>query len=100
MVVRIRFRREPKGKRRSTNRLVALIVASLLPPVSLTAWLLAAWRIAADLKLAGSFAISQGFFSHWQVWMGAGVLLGTCSHILNRYAKREDETAGQRQRAF
>ncbi len=69
------------------------MVAALLPPLALTAGLLAAWRIAADLKWAASFAISSGLFSHWQVWMGAAVLLEVCAHALNRYGKSEDRAA-------
>jgi hypothetical protein len=68
-------------------------VAALLPPLALTAGLLAAWRIAADLKWAGTFAISSGLFSHWQVWMGAAVALQACSYILNRYGKSGDPAA-------
>jgi hypothetical protein len=65
-------------------------MAALLPPLALTAAVLAAWRIAADLKWAGSFAIASGLFSHWHVWMGMAVLLGVCARALNRYGKRED----------
>jgi hypothetical protein len=94
MVIRIRFKRGRKAvEKRSANKRLALIVAALLPPVALTAALLAAWRIAADLKLAGSFAISQGLFSHWQVWMGAAVLLEMCARVLNRYGKSGDPAA-------
>jgi hypothetical protein len=91
MVVRIKFRRGPKvGRRRRRNKRLALAIAALLPPLALTAGLLAIWRIAADLKLAGSFAIANGLFSHWHVWMGAAVLLQTCAFALNRYGKSED----------
>ena len=94
MVVRIRFRRGPKVVReRRSNQRLALAVAALLPPLALTAGLLAAWRIAADLKWAATFAISSGLFSHWQVWMGASVALQTCSYILNRYGKGGDPAA-------
>jgi len=94
MVVRIRFRRGPKlGRKRHTNKRLALVVAALLPPLALAAGALAAWRLAADLKLAGSFAISSGPFSHWQVWMAGSILLGLCSHALNRYGKSGDPAA-------
>ena len=88
MVVRIRFRRGPKlGRKRRANKRLALVVGALLPPLALASGALAAWRIAADLKLAGSFAISSGFFSHWHVWMIGSVVLAVCSHALNRYGK-------------
>jgi hypothetical protein len=94
MVVRIKFRRGPRvGKNRRRNKRLALAVAALLPPLALTAGLLAIWRIAADLKLAGSFAISDGIFSHWHIWMAAAVLLQACAFALNRYGKSEDAGA-------
>ena len=94
MVVRIRFRRGPKvAKDRRSNQRIALAIAALLPPLALTAGLLGAWRIAADLKWAASFAITSGIFSHWQVWMGAAAFLQLCSYALNRYGKNSDPAA-------
>ena len=79
------------GRVRRTNRRLALVVAALLPPIALMAGLLAVWRIAADLQWAASFAISTGLFSHWQVWMGAAVILEVCARALNRYGKSGDQ---------
>jgi hypothetical protein len=94
MVVRIRFRRGPRlGRERRKNRRMALAIAALMPPLVLTAGLLAIWRIAADLKLAASFAIVNGLFSHWQVWMGAAVVLQLVAYGLNRYGNSQDPTA-------
>jgi hypothetical protein len=94
MVVRIRFRRGPIfNRKRGSNKRLALLVAALLPPLALAAGALAAWRIASDLKLAGSFAISTGFFSHWQVWLAGSAAMALCSHALNRYGKSEDRAA-------
>lgn len=94
MVIRIRFKRSPRlGRRRRTKKRLALIVAALLPPLALTAGILGAWRIAADLKLSATFAISSGLFSHWQVWVGAAVLLEACAFALNRYGKNDDPAA-------
>lgn len=90
MIVRIRFRSGPRVGRARPNKKLALAVGALLPPLALTSALLAIWRIAADLKVAGSFAIPSGFFSHWQVWMGASVGLGACAQVLNRYGKSHD----------
>ena len=94
MVVRIRFRRGPiVSRRRGKNRRIALLVAALLPPAALCAAVLALWRIASDLNWTGSFAISSGIFSHWQVWLGAAVLLQLCARALNRYGKSGDPAA-------
>jgi len=93
MLVRIRFEKgRALGSRRpKPNRKLALAAATLLTPAALTASVLAAWRIAADLNFAGRFAIPSGFFSHWQVWLGGAVGLQLCSRVLNRYGRRGDE---------
>jgi len=91
MVVRIRFRTGPiVSRKRGKNKRLALAVAALLPPAALCAGVLALWRITADLNWTGSFAIPTGIFSHWQVWLGAAVLLQLCARALNRYGKGSD----------
>ena len=88
MVVRIRFssgrRVERKGRK---NQRVALAFSALLTPAALMATALGLWRVAADLNWTGAFAISSGFFSHWQVWIAGGGLLQLASHLLNRYGR-------------
>ena len=94
MVVRIRFGKGLKlGRKRQKDKRLALVLAALLPPSALAAEILAIWRIAADLKWTGSFAISDGIFSHWQVWLGAAVALQLCGRALNRYGKSGDPAA-------
>jgi len=91
MVVRIRFGKGPKlGSRRNGNRKIATAAGILLTPAALIASVLAAWRVAADLNFANTFAIPSGPFSHWQVWLGAAVGLQLCSRMLNRYGKGGD----------
>ena len=91
MVVRIRFGKGPQlGRKRNGNRQTALAAAALLTPAALVASVLAAWRIAADLKVTNSFAIPSGLFSHWQVWLGTAIGLQVCSRVLNRYGRRDD----------
>jgi hypothetical protein len=91
MVVRIRFSKGLRlGRKRQKDKRMALLLAALLPPTALTAAILAMWRIAADLNLTGSFAISSGIFSHWQVWLGAAIVLQVCARALNRYGKSGD----------
>jgi hypothetical protein len=91
MVVRIRFATGPKiGKQRRKNRRVASAVAALLTLPAVMALALAIWRIAADLGWTNSFAIPSGPFSHWQLWLGAAILLQLCAHMLNRYSKHDD----------
>lgn len=93
MIVRIRFGPGPRVERKGRkNRRVALAMGSLLVPVAVMASVLGIWRLAADLKIAGDFAIANGLFSHWQVWIASAVALAFLSRLLNRYG-RSDDTA-------
>jgi hypothetical protein len=88
MGVRIRVRLEPELARKLAHvRGLAWAVGALLTPAAVMALVLGCWRLAADLNLAGQFAISGGLFSHWQVWVGLAVLLQTCASRLNRYGR-------------
>ena len=91
MVVRIRFGTGRKVERNNgKNRRVALALSALLTPGAVMASALGLWRLAADMKWTGEFAISSGLFSHWQVWLGAALALQLCARLLNRYAKGGD----------
>jgi hypothetical protein len=91
MIIRIRFGKGAKvGKGRRKNKRLASVAAALLSPAAVTAAAFAVWRITADMNLTRSFAITSGFFSHWQVWLGAAVILQVCSRVLNRYSRAED----------
>ena len=88
MVVRIRFGPGRKvGRKPHPNHRLALTVSSLLTPAAALAAALGLWRIAADLNWTGGFAITAGFFSHWQVWLVMAGLLQFFSRWLSRYAK-------------
>jgi hypothetical protein len=92
MIVRIRLR---LGKRRATgvmHRQAALVASSLMTPVALMAWALGGWRIAADLKWTGDFAIEEGLFSHWQVWIAVGIAVQFAAFLLQRYARRDEDS--------
>ncbi|HMD70180.1 MAG TPA: hypothetical protein VKF41_02490 [Bryobacteraceae bacterium] len=94
MIVRIRFGKGARlGKGRRRNKRLASVAAALLNPAAVTAAALAVWKLTADLNLTRSFAISSGFFSHWQVWLGAAIVLQICSRLLNRYSKTGDAAA-------
>jgi hypothetical protein len=93
MKVRIRFGKSTRLGSRGRNQRLALLAGSLLTPAAVMAWVLAFWRIAADLNWANGFAIPSGVFSHWQVWFAAGVVLQLCSRVLYRYGKGGDRAA-------
>jgi len=91
MIVKIRF---PQGRRRlqvqkGSNRAVSAALGALLVPASLMAYSLGFWRLASDMGLAGTFDIT-GIFSHWQVWIGLGVILHTAAIVLNRHGRGGD----------
>ena len=90
MRVRIRFGKSTRLGNRGRNQRLALLAGSLLTPAAVVAWVLASWRVAADLKWTNGFAIPTGVFSYWQVWFAAGVVLQLCSRVLNRYGKGDD----------
>jgi hypothetical protein len=91
MIVRIRFGRAARVKHRpGTNKRAALALASLLIPVAVMASVLGVWRLAADLRIASDFAIANGLFSHWQVWIATGLVLAFLAHLLNRYGRGDD----------
>jgi hypothetical protein len=71
------------------NQHVALALASLLTPVAVMACVLTLWRLAADLSVTGQFPITDGLFSHWQVWLTVAATLQFSAILLNRYGKAE-----------
>ncbi len=94
MLVRIRFGRGPQvAKKRRKQQRLATALGALLDPAAAMAFCLALWRIAADLNWTNSFAIPSGLFSHWQVWLGAAILLELGARKLSRYGKKEDAAA-------
>jgi hypothetical protein len=91
MKVKLLLRPGPRVKKqKGKNRRLALAAAALLTPASFSAFVLAAWRLAADMEWTGQFAIADGPFSHWQVWLLLAIALQTCVVTLNRYGAPSD----------
>ncbi len=99
MTLYIRF---PQAKlvdeHRAKGRELAIASASLLTPVCVMAYVLAFWRLAADLGMARDGA-QQGFFSHWQVWLvvGAGLHL-TARNLYRKLDQGEWASASETRR--
>jgi hypothetical protein len=74
-------------QRKGKNRQLALAASSLLIPASLMAFVLAVWRLMADMSYASEFAIGEGIFSHWHVWVFIAVILIVAAVRLNRYGR-------------
>ena len=90
MLVRIRLGTGPNVRQKHRkNQHLALALAGLATPAGIMALVLAFWRLAADLKVAGQFPITDGLFSHWQMWLAAGAVIELGAIILNRYGKTD-----------
>jgi hypothetical protein len=90
MVVRIQLSSGARVRqKRRKNQHVALAMASLLTPAAVMACVLTLWRLAADLSVTGQFPITDGLFSHWQVWLAVAATLQFSAIVLNRYGKAE-----------
>ncbi len=86
--MRVRIRVKLGGARQQREPEAGILVSRLrrwLSPASAVPLSLALWRLACDLKWTGRFAISDGLFSHWQVWMGLALLLQVLDMMLGRY---------------
>jgi hypothetical protein len=62
-------------------------MSSLLTPVALMAFALAAWGLAAERGWMESFPISGGLLSRWPVWVAGGALLQLAAAALGRYGR-------------
>lgn len=62
------------------------LLLHLCKPASMALFVMAAWRFCADLGWTSDFVISEGIFSHWQVWGALGLAL---SGIQSELEKRD-----------
>ncbi len=92
MIVRIRFGKGPtlSAERRKQQKL-AHAFGALLTPVALMALALGLWRLAAELKWAGTFAITSGIFSYWETWVILAAALQLGSRALSRTGKNGNQ---------
>lgn len=94
MLVRIRL---PRGADTSRNkRRIApftFIAAGLLRMTAVLCLMLALWRLTSDLGWTGEFFISDGFFSHWQVWLGITFVVSMLSFRLQRFSRPPEPTS-------
>ena len=79
MTLHVRF--PQVREHREKVRELMLASASLLTPLCVMAYVLAFWRLAADLGMAREGA-PQGMFSHWQMWLAVGAGLQLLSRKL------------------
>ncbi len=53
----------------------ANLASAFLGLASVLALVFGLWRVGADLGWAGQFVISDGLFSHWQVWIALAIVI-------------------------
>ena len=69
-------------------------LAFVMTPVALTAYVLAAWRLGADLNWFSEFFVERGLMSRWQVWLAIAAAAQMTAHRLNRGIENTDVPAG------
>jgi len=75
---------------------MAAAMASLLTPAFALILAMTLWRLGQDLGFANNFFVSEGVWSHWQVWLALAVAVQALSIRLNRKARaraRQDQPA-------
>lgn len=88
MVVRVRIAWGSTPRQRGARH--GVLVSAFVQGLNLCsamAVLAAAWRLGNDLNWTTRLAISQGFFSHWQIWMASAILLQLVATILQRHSR-------------
>jgi hypothetical protein len=90
MVVRIRIstnlRRIPKdltGNGGAPGELASGL-AGILTLVSVACFTMSVWKLLSEMGGVGKFFISDGVFSHWQVWIAGSVAAQLLSFRLAR----------------
>ncbi|MDX2154649.1 MAG: hypothetical protein SFV54_28155 [Bryobacteraceae bacterium] len=68
---------------------MALAFAALLTPAAFAAFVLALWRLGADLGYLGAFAFQDGLLSRWQVWFAIALAVQLAVIYLTRYGSNE-----------
>ncbi len=70
---------------------VAPLLPYLLKPVALLGYVLAGWRVGADMNWTGGFFISKGILSHWQVWLALAIATQAAAAHLARPRENEQD---------
>ncbi len=89
MIVRVRLQTGPRiRKTTGKNRHVVAAIAALMWPGVLAAYVLGAWALFAEIRVAGSFGIEHGIFSHWQTWLATAASAHLATLLLSRYGRK------------
>jgi hypothetical protein len=75
------------------QRRFAPVLGQLMTPIALVGYVLALWRLGADLNWLDEFFIHNGLFSRWQVWLAIDNATQLAANQLNRVGNRNDRVA-------
>lgn len=96
MIVKLRFPTGRKVKKTSgKNRHIALAIAALMTPGTLMMFVMAMWRLGADVGVATEFPITEGVWQHWQMWIAAAAFSHLISVLLDRYGRDGEMGVGK-----
>ena len=73
------------------QRRYAPVLGFLITPFALTGYVLAFWRLGADLNWLGEFFITKGLLSRWQVWLAIAIAAQLLANQLNRFGGSDDQ---------
>lgn len=77
----------------SKQRRYAPVLGQLMSPFALVGYVLAFWRLGADLNWVDEFFIRNGLLSRWQVWLAIAIATQIAANQLNRVGKPDDTVA-------
>lgn len=66
------------------SRDAAQALFALLTPVAVIALVFGMWRFGTDIGWTEDFVISNGLFSHWQIWIALAIALQALGSMLSR----------------
>ena len=78
------------GRTVAISQDVTAFLAALLSPAALISLVFGIWRLGADLGWTDEFVISNGLFSHWQVWIVLAIALQTLSSAFSLSKRKTD----------
>jgi hypothetical protein len=94
MLLKIRFATKPPPRKQARGDIrFARVLAVLLSPAAMMAWILAIWQLVAQTGWVAAFPIETGLFSRWQIWIVLAFALQLLGWLLTRYTRDGEEQA-------
>ena len=78
------------GRAAAICRELTAFLAALLSPAAVISLVFGVWRLGTDLGWTDAFIISNGLFSHWQVWIVLAIALQTLASTFSLSNRKTD----------